>query len=277
VPEATKPAAAGGAIGVDHGKRGPHDAANEPSIPRVFRRVGSPSAKAKAESSAGKPESWSLRRDEVIAAASRLMSEGGYRAISMDRLAEELQVSKPTVYYYVDNKAGLWSALAELAEGRSAHLRDVCSSIDDPLQLLKALIHESVTISTGEMRWTSALMDRDNFPDDIDPAIADRLLASAQSWFHTVIAVVQSAIEARVLPDLNPVLTALNFIALGAWSSKWYKRDYDADPVEIERSILGLILGTDHAGSAGGRADGRTGRRNAKNKGRTGSPSKSRS
>jgi AcrR family transcriptional regulator len=245
---------------------------SEPTIPSSFRRVGSRPAKARAGSAAeGKPTGWSRRRGEVIATASRLMSEGGYRAISMDRLADELQVSKPTVYYYVDNKTGLWSALAELAEGRSTHLKDVCSSIDEPLERLKALIHESVTISTGEMRWTSALIDRDNFPDDIDPVIAERLLAAAQRWFHTVIAVVRSAIGAGVLPDVDPVLTALNIIALGAWSSKWYKRDYVADPAEIERSIVTLILGPEQGepapGGAGG--DGRGGKSRAKTSNRT--------
>lgn len=244
------------------------DEASEPKIPSTFRRAGSTRARARdGSAAAAKPAGWSLRRDAVIAAASRLMSEGGYRAMSMDRLAEELQVSKPTVYYYVDNKAGLWSAMAELAEGRSTHLREVCSSIDDPLDRLKALIHESVTISTGEMRWTSALIDRDNFPEDIDPVIADRLLTAARSWFHTVIAVVRTAIGAGVLPDLDPVVTALNIIALGAWSSKWYKRDYDVEPAEIERSIVGLILGPEHADPAPseGGADGRGGKRKSKN------------
>jgi AcrR family transcriptional regulator len=172
------------------------------------------------------------------------MSEGGYRAISIERLADALQVSKPTVYYYVDNKTGLWSALADLATGHAAHLRDTCSSINDPMQRLKALIHESVKISTGEMRWTSSLVDRDNLPDDMEPEIAHQLLDAAQSWFHTVIAVVRSSIAAGILPDLDPILTALNIIAMGAWCSKWYKRDYDVAPEEVERSILGLLLAT---------------------------------
>jgi AcrR family transcriptional regulator len=178
------------------------------------------------------------------------MSEGGYRAISIERLAEELQVSKPTVYYYVDNKAGLWSALADLSDAHAADLRTTCFSIDDPLERLKALIHESVKISTGEMRWSSSLFDRDNFPDDMEPEIAHRLLDAAQSWFHTVISVVRSSITAGILPDLDPILTALNIIAMGAWCSKWYKRDYNVEPEEVERSILGLLLRGHSSGDA---------------------------
>jgi AcrR family transcriptional regulator len=215
-----------------------------PSLARDFpRRRSLAQAGRGAASTADRPASWTQRREEIIATACRLMSEGGYRAISIERLAEALQVSKPTVYYYVDNKTGLWSALADLATGNAAHLRDTCSSINDPMQRLKALIHESVKISTGEMMWTSSLVDRDHLPDDMEPEIAHQLLDAAQSWFHTVIAVVRSSIAAGILPDLDPILTALNIIAMGAWCSKWYKRDYDVEPEEVERSILGLLLG----------------------------------
>ena len=189
-----------------------------------------------------RPASWGQRREEMIATASKLMSEGGYRAVSMERLAAELRVTKPTVYYYLDSKGGLWAALADLAETNSARLREKCLELTDPAERLRAVIHESVEQSTGDMRWMSGLLDRDHFPDDLDTVVAERLNSAAQVWFHTVISTVRSAVAAEVLPELDPILTALNLIAMSAWCAKWYRRDVDADPDQIEDAILGLVL-----------------------------------
>jgi hypothetical protein len=49
-------------------------------------------------------------------------------------------------------------------------------------------------------------------------------------------------VRAGILPAGDPVLTALNLIALGAWCAQWYQRDYDVPPAAIERSILGLLI-----------------------------------
>ncbi|MFZ0500715.1 MAG: helix-turn-helix domain-containing protein, partial [Steroidobacteraceae bacterium] len=48
-----------------------------------------------------------IKRDAVIRAAARAFNRKGYHNTSLDDIAAALEVTKPTVYYYVSNKEQL--------------------------------------------------------------------------------------------------------------------------------------------------------------------------
>src|SRR5271168_1406261 len=48
-----------------------------------------------------------VKREAVIRAAARAFSERGYHNTSIDEIAAALNVTKPTIYYYVANKEQL--------------------------------------------------------------------------------------------------------------------------------------------------------------------------
>jgi len=48
-----------------------------------------------------------VKRDAVIRAAARAFNARGYHHTSLDDIAADLGVTKPTVYYYVENKEQL--------------------------------------------------------------------------------------------------------------------------------------------------------------------------
>ena len=48
-----------------------------------------------------------MKRDAVIRAAARAFNEQGFHNTSLDDIAAALEVTKPTIYYYVTNKEQL--------------------------------------------------------------------------------------------------------------------------------------------------------------------------
>src|ERR1700722_19779077 len=52
-------------------------------------------------------EARDSKRDAVILAAARAFNNHGYHNTSLDDIASELEVTKPTLYYYVKNKQQL--------------------------------------------------------------------------------------------------------------------------------------------------------------------------
>src|SRR6185312_4198944 len=48
-----------------------------------------------------------IKREAVIRAAARAFNQKGYHNTSLDDIAAALEVTKPTVYYYVSNKEQL--------------------------------------------------------------------------------------------------------------------------------------------------------------------------
>ena len=65
------------------------------------------------------------KRDAVIMTAARAFRERGYHNTSLDDIASELNVTKPTVYHYVENKEQL------LFECFRAGLKLIMDGIDE--------------------------------------------------------------------------------------------------------------------------------------------------
>lgn len=67
----------------------------------------------------GAMEGWrSERRERLLDAASRVFTRNGYEQASMDEIAAEAGIGKPTIYRYFDGKAALFSAVFENALDR---------------------------------------------------------------------------------------------------------------------------------------------------------------
>lgn len=77
----------------------------------------------------GAIESWrSERRGRLLDAASRVFTRNGYELTSMDEIAAEAGIGKPTIYRYFDGKAALFSAVFEdTLDHLEASLSDVLS------------------------------------------------------------------------------------------------------------------------------------------------------
>ncbi len=54
-----------------------------------------------------------LKREAVLMAAARVFSERGYHRTSLDAVAQTLNVTKPTLYYYFENKEAMLAACVQ--------------------------------------------------------------------------------------------------------------------------------------------------------------------
>src|SRR3546814_3371720 len=55
------------------------------------------------------------KREAVLQTAARAFAENGYHRTSLEEIAARLGVSKPTIYYYAQNKDDLVAAIAARA------------------------------------------------------------------------------------------------------------------------------------------------------------------
>lgn len=81
------------------------------------------------------------RRDEILRAATDLFSEKGYHEVTMEEIAEEMGVSKGTLYNYFSSKENLYlEILKESFEAIEALLHEEVENSDPaPLKLRKLL------------------------------------------------------------------------------------------------------------------------------------------
>ncbi|OMB95079.1 TetR family transcriptional regulator [Mycobacterium sp. NS-7484] len=107
------------------------------------------------------------RRDQLIAAAERLMAERGYLAVRLEDIGAAVGISGPAIYRHFPNKEAL---LVELLVGISTRLlagaQEVTATIDDPAESLDSLVDFHLDFVFGESDLIR-IQDRDlaHLPD----------------------------------------------------------------------------------------------------------------
>ncbi|AFM18271.1 transcriptional regulator [Mycolicibacterium chubuense NBB4] len=104
-----------------------------------------------ADAASRRSRAKSDRREQLIAAAEKLMAEHGYLAVRLEDIGAAAGVSGPAIYRHFPNKEAL---LAELLVGISARLlagaSDVVARTDDADAALEGLIDFHLDFAFGE-------------------------------------------------------------------------------------------------------------------------------
>lgn len=89
---------------------------------------------------------------QIVKTAAELFGEHGYDAVSVDDVAERLDVTKGSLYYYFASKDDLATAAVEtLGTEWTARLRELSGTVDGPApDRLRALLHEHITIAVRD-------------------------------------------------------------------------------------------------------------------------------
>jgi AcrR family transcriptional regulator len=115
-------------------------------------------------------EQMEERRTRILAAARRLITDGGFEGLTMRQLAETARVSVPTVYNLIGNKYLLLEVLVkqQLAEALAAMAKVPPNlSIVDYLELMPGLTHD---VLLANPRYTRALIHVFLTAEDSAPA-----------------------------------------------------------------------------------------------------------
>ncbi|WP_222432276.1 TetR/AcrR family transcriptional regulator [Leekyejoonella antrihumi] len=92
------------------------------------------------------------RVQEIVRTAADLFAERGYDAVSLDDVAERLDVTKGSLYYYFAGKDELCTAALEtLGNGWMERLEELSAAYDgSDVGRLRALLHEHIMIAVRD-------------------------------------------------------------------------------------------------------------------------------
>ena len=118
---------------------------------------------------------------KILAAARRLLIEGGYEAMTLEKVAGEAGVNKASIRYNFGNKAGLVIAVLD------AYIHDECLRL---VATMKDVPPEDV-VTTAMSGMRNMLVEADNFQGYFDilpyafrePELRERMLALYKWWY----------------------------------------------------------------------------------------------
>jgi AcrR family transcriptional regulator len=172
-------------------------------------------------------------RDEILQAAQQLIAERGFAAMSMDELAAQAGISKPTLYLHFSSKEHV---VAEVAVNRMQLLIEYIDQVPQQLTPFARLLHvlrKIVSLHVAERALPLQAWSPDLFRIVCEN---DEARAGMRTIDSRIRALVEAAIaHGEIDAALTPDAVVLTFHALGAASRLPHMPDV---PWHIEQSAF---------------------------------------
>ncbi len=179
------------------------------------------------------------RLASIVDAAAHVFQVKGYEAASLDQIADGLDLRKATLYHYVGSKADLLRLVFERSLGLALERFESIREIAEPRARLEALIeHQVLTITTYPAYFAVFFDQRAH----LTPEHGQRMREQQRRYLDVYVTAVRDAVEAGVLPPVDPDIGAQAVLGMSNWIYKWYREERHS-PEEIAATCVRLVLG----------------------------------
>ena len=211
-------------------------------------RRSSPSSAGKASPTAASP--WrgnrerlrdrELKRDAVIRAAAREFNRKGYHNTSLDEIAARLEVTKPTVYYYVTSKEQLlFECFVAGVEQIRAAFRAVRELAVPARERLNAVLRHYGEAVASEFGWCMVRAE----DQDLSPAMSRHIKSLKSEIDQGIRRLIREGIQDGSIQPCDPKMTAFALAGALNWIAHWYREDQSLTPAQIAGAFVTIFEG----------------------------------
>ena len=238
----------------------------KPGSPQASAPAGEPSARPLQRGSPWRASRERLRdrqvkREAVIRAAAHAFNRRGFHNTSLDDIASALEVSKPTVYYYVSNKEQLlFECFVAGIEPIRAAFREVRLLKAPARARLKAVLRHYGAAVASEFGWCMVRAE----DQDLSPAMSSHIKSLKSEIDQGIRKLLREGVQDGSIHPCDPKMTAFALAGSLNWIAHWYRENQSMTGAQIAEEFVavfesGLIPRTDALGArrparrAGGR------------------------
>jgi AcrR family transcriptional regulator len=188
-----------------------------------------------------------VKREAVIRAAARAFNRKGYHNTSLDDIASALQVTKPTVYYYVTNKEHLlFQCFLAGVEPIRAAFREVKDQEAPGRERLNAVLRHYGEAVASEFGWCMVRAE----DQDLSPAMSRHIKSLKSEIDQGIRRLIRDGMQDGSIGPCDPKMTAFALAGALNWIAHWYREDQSLTPAEIAAAFVTLFEGGLHPRSA---------------------------
>jgi AcrR family transcriptional regulator len=179
-----------------------------------------------------------VKREAVIRAAARAFNARGYHNTSLDDLAAELNVTKPTIYYYVANKEHLLfecfrAGLTPIQEA----IREAEASPLPGLARLNEVIRRYTRAVASDYGWCMVRAD----DQDLGPETGQQIKALKSGIDQGVRALIRAGIQDGSIEPCDPKIMAFALAGSLNWIAHWYRENQPMTPDELAEAFVDVL------------------------------------
>ena len=179
------------------------------------------------------------KRDAVLRPAARIFSDRGYHGTSLELVAEELEITRPTVYYYFKNKDEILFECVRLAlEMIEQAAQDVSERGGSAPEQLVAVMRQYAEVMMQDFGICLVRVGDTPLPEESRVKLR-RLQANIDRKLR---ALIEQGIRQKAFAPCDAKLAA--FAVAGALNSisRWYRPDGPLTSQEIADHFVHLML-----------------------------------
>ena len=180
----------------------------------------------------------STRRDELVAAATRLFAERGYHGTSMADLAEAMGVQKASLYSLTQSKQDLLVAVTrDGAEAFHTALGRVPEDAE-PLERIRAALRGHLAVVAAQVDAATVFTREWRFLEEPErTAFRDERRRYEQRW-RTLLR--EAAERGALRADLDAEATVLLVLSAANWAYTWIRPGTDTD--ELADRFMAILV-----------------------------------
>ncbi|WP_162938561.1 TetR/AcrR family transcriptional regulator [Mycobacterium kyogaense] len=161
------------------------------------------------------------RRAQILQKAEELIARGGFHEMTMDSIAEALDVSKSSLYHYFRLKEDVLFAIrTETLAGLIAKQRERMQSGRPYIELVREMMQEGLKLVSDSPAKYRAIFEL-KMKSSTDREAEIRELE--REYFHMMVATVQGAIDEGSLRAVDPRLVAQAILSMANHAQYWFK------------------------------------------------------
>jgi AcrR family transcriptional regulator len=162
------------------------------------------------------------RRQEILEAAAEVFHQKGYKATSIQDIADAVGILKGSLYYYITSKEDLlFEILQDVHQQGIQNLERIESAPGTPLQRIRAFVTVHVTHNAENLVKMAVFFHdfRSLSPERREIIVAERDLYDQH--LRALIAAAQK--DGSVCPDVDPKLASIQILGMMNWIYHWYR------------------------------------------------------
>jgi AcrR family transcriptional regulator len=183
-------------------------------------------------------EQGGLKRFAILRTAAELFNERGFYETSLNELAKRLNVTKPSLYYYVKNKDDILlqimnQAAVEFAPAMTlAEQSGLCG-----LEKLKIFVTQYTVAMTGVFGKCMVLSGL----GPLEPSSRDELTPTFRLLDTFVRNLLEEGIQDGSITSCDTKITAFSIFGAMHWLARWYRPDGELNPQEIADRVFAIF------------------------------------
>ncbi|WP_170984606.1 TetR/AcrR family transcriptional regulator [Rhodoligotrophos defluvii] len=180
------------------------------------------------------------KRLAILETAARLFKEHGFHRVGISDIAAALNVTKPSIYYYVGNKEEMLVRIRQLAAARlSEGLPELFASDRTGIELLEHVLLRYGEWATSDVGQCALRLIR----TQLSPKNAAKLREVERSFEHQVKLIFDRGMADGTIKPCNPSMVQMVLFGALNWLAFWYDPERASlDKNEISRLFAEVLL-----------------------------------